>query len=89
MWSEHRFQPNIRENRKGRQPELKPRFGLLHHQTYVARLSWTFKKHSKIEAGLRSSQSSQVTMSEKEQFDLPIIGSGEAGKNLAWAMARA
>jgi pyruvate/2-oxoglutarate dehydrogenase complex dihydrolipoamide dehydrogenase (E3) component len=28
-------------------------------------------------------------MSEKQQFDLLIIGSGEAGKNLAWAMAKA
>jgi pyruvate/2-oxoglutarate dehydrogenase complex dihydrolipoamide dehydrogenase (E3) component len=28
-------------------------------------------------------------MSDKEQFDLLIIGSGEAGKNLAWAMAKA
>jgi pyruvate/2-oxoglutarate dehydrogenase complex dihydrolipoamide dehydrogenase (E3) component len=27
-------------------------------------------------------------MSEKQQFDLLIIGSGEAGKNLAWAMAK-
>jgi pyruvate/2-oxoglutarate dehydrogenase complex dihydrolipoamide dehydrogenase (E3) component len=28
-------------------------------------------------------------MSEKEQFDFLIIGSGEAGKNLAWTMAEA
>jgi len=28
-------------------------------------------------------------MSDKQQFDLLIIGSGEAGKNLAWAMAKA
>jgi pyruvate/2-oxoglutarate dehydrogenase complex dihydrolipoamide dehydrogenase (E3) component len=28
-------------------------------------------------------------MSDKEQFDLLIIGSGEAGKNLAWTMAEA
>jgi pyruvate/2-oxoglutarate dehydrogenase complex dihydrolipoamide dehydrogenase (E3) component len=27
-------------------------------------------------------------MSDKQQFDLLIIGSGEAGKNLAWAMAK-
>ena len=27
-------------------------------------------------------------MPEKQQFDLLIIGSGEAGKNLAWAMAK-
>ena len=28
-------------------------------------------------------------MPEKRQFDLLIIGSGEAGKNLAWAMGKA
>jgi pyruvate/2-oxoglutarate dehydrogenase complex dihydrolipoamide dehydrogenase (E3) component len=28
-------------------------------------------------------------MSDKQHFDLLIIGSGEAGKNLAWAMAKA
>ena len=28
-------------------------------------------------------------MSDKQQFDLLIIGSGEAGKNLAWTMAKA
>jgi len=28
-------------------------------------------------------------MPDKQQFDLLIIGSGEAGKNLAWAMAKA
>jgi pyruvate/2-oxoglutarate dehydrogenase complex dihydrolipoamide dehydrogenase (E3) component len=27
-------------------------------------------------------------MSDKQQFDLLIISSGEAGKNLAWAMAK-
>lgn len=28
-------------------------------------------------------------MSQKQQFEVLIIGSGEAGKNLAWAMAKA
>lgn len=28
-------------------------------------------------------------MPDKQQFDLLIIGSGEAGKNLAWTMAKA
>ena len=28
-------------------------------------------------------------MPDEQQFDLLIIGSGEAGKNLAWAMAKA
>lgn len=28
-------------------------------------------------------------MSDKQHVDLLIIGSGEAGKNLAWAMAKA
>jgi pyruvate/2-oxoglutarate dehydrogenase complex dihydrolipoamide dehydrogenase (E3) component len=28
-------------------------------------------------------------VSDKQQFDFLIIGSGEAGKNLAWTMAKA
>ena len=28
-------------------------------------------------------------MSDNQQFDLLIIGSGEAGNNLAWTMAKA
>ena len=28
-------------------------------------------------------------MSDKQQFDLLIVGSGEAGKNLAWTMSKA
>ena len=28
-------------------------------------------------------------MPDKQQFDVLVIGRGEAGKNLAWAMAKA
>ena len=31
---------------------------------------------------------SEATMSGQQQFDLLIIGSGEAGKNLAWTMGK-
>jgi len=31
----------------------------------------------------------EATIADKQQFDLLIIGSGEAGKNLAWTMAKA
>jgi pyruvate/2-oxoglutarate dehydrogenase complex dihydrolipoamide dehydrogenase (E3) component len=38
---------------------------------------------------LKERQSWEATMSDKQHFDLLIIGSGEAGKNLAWTMAKA
>jgi pyruvate/2-oxoglutarate dehydrogenase complex dihydrolipoamide dehydrogenase (E3) component len=37
----------------------------------------------------RERQFWKAAMSAERQFDLLIIGSGEAGKNLAWTMARA